>query len=219
MRPTTVAAPRSIVMVGTYEYTAESGLHALAPLYEHWRAPGVLYQEITAPFGMVRRWSDGQRGWASRPELPNRVLGDAEMSEVRRDAALYQPAALSNDYTSYQFEGRLPYEGRQFDVVAAQSRLGRTDRFYFDPSTGLPGYLEVWEEGPEGLRSVGGGEFYQTVYIIDDYRAVDGIKIPFRIRRKRPHTLVDMRFEQVRLNVPIDTLREQAPTVPASPPA
>lgn len=219
MRPATVAAPRSIVMTGTYEYTAQSGLHALAPIYQHWRAPGILYQEITAPFGMMRRWSDGERGWGSRPELPNRPLPDAEMSEVRRDAALYQPAALSKEYTAYKFEGRLPHEGKSFDVVAAQSRLGRTERFFFDPITGLPAYLEVWEEGPEGARVPGGGEFYQTVYIIDDYRTVDGIKIPFRVRRKRPSTLVDMRFEQVRLNVNVDTLREKAPPTSPAPPA
>ncbi len=219
MRPAAVPAPRSIVLAGTYEYTAESGLHALAPLYEHVRAPGVLYQEIAAPFGMMRRWSDGQRGWASRPEFPNRPLPDAELSEVRRDVALYQPAALGNEYTSYTFEGRRLYEGKELDVVAAQSRLGKTERFYFDPATGLAAYLEVWEEGPEGARIVGGGEFYQTVYIIDDYRTVDGIRIPFRVRRKRPHTLVDMRFDTVRVNAPVDTLREKAPTAPPSPPA
>jgi hypothetical protein len=218
-RPATVAAPGSIVMVGTYEYTGQGGQHGVAPLYEHWRAPGILYQEITAPFGMMRRWSDGERGWASRPEFPNRPLPDAELSEVRRDAALYQPAALGREYTSYTFEGRLRFEGREFDVVAAQSRLGRTERFYFDPTTGLPAYLEVWEEGPEGLRSPGGGEFYQTRYTLDDYRTVGGIKIPFRIQRKRPNSVIDMRFEQVRLNVPIDTLREKAPTAPPAPPA
>jgi hypothetical protein len=214
MRPSNVSALRSIVMEGTYEYTSQSGLHAVAPLYEHWRAPGILYQDIKAPFGLMRRWSDGDRGWASRPEFPNRPLGNAEISEARRDAALYQPAALAREYTRYVFEGRRAYEGREFDVVAAQSRLGRTERFYFDPATGLAMYLEVWEEGPEGLRVVGGGEFYQSRYVLEDYRLVDGLRVPFHVQRQRPSSLVDMRFDRVRVNVAVDTTREKAPTAP-----
>jgi hypothetical protein len=36
--------------------------------------------------------------------------------------------------------------------VAGRSRLGKTERFWFDAVTGLVRYVEVWQEGPEGLR-------------------------------------------------------------------
>ena len=204
---------RTRVMEGTYEYSGANGQHAVAPLRMHWRLPGILYQEMRAPFGQMRRWSDGSRGWASRPEFPNRPLPDAEISEARRDAALYQPAELGADYTGYASEGRKTVDGRELDVVAATSRFGKTERFYFDPSTGLPVYLDVWEEGPEGLRSVGGGEFYQTRYTLSDYRVVSGRMVPFSIVRKRPNSTAHYRFERVQINVPVDTTLEAPPSV------
>ena len=206
---------RTRVMEGTYEYSGANGQHAVAPLQAHWRAPGILYQEMRAPFGVMRRWSDGNRGWASRPEFPNRPLPDAEISEVRREVVFFQPADLANEYTAYRFEGQRDLDGRTYDVVAATSRIGKTERFYFDPSTGLPAHLEVWEEGPEGLRSVGGGEYYQTRYTLADYRAVDGMRLPFDILRKRPSSSARYRFERIRQNVPVDTTREAPPREPS----
>ena len=211
VRPDGVTQPRTIVLEGTYEYTGQGGQHGIAPLYEHWREPGILYQEIKAPFGLMRRWYDGTRGWASRPEFPNRPLPDAELSETKRDAALYQPWAMSGEYTALTYEGRRVDGGQDYDVVAAQSRLGKTERFWFDAGTGLVKYLDVWEEGPEGLRVPGGGEFYQTRYIVDDYRPVGRMKLPFHVQRIRPNSSVQMRFTSVRVDVPVDTLRERPP--------
>ena len=215
VRPEGVPAPHTIVIEGTYEYTGQGGQHALAPLYQHWRAPGVLYQEVQAPFGRMRRWFNGERGWGSRPEFPNRPLPNAELSETRRDAALYQPWAMPGEYQSFGYEGRRQRDGIEYDVVVAQSRLGKTERFWFDPSTGFVRILDVWEEGPEGLRNVGGGEFYQSHYLVDDYRPVGKYTLPFRIRRVRPNSSVDMRFTSVRVDAPVDTLREQPPAVRA----
>jgi hypothetical protein len=205
------AQPLTIVFNGTYEYTGQQGQHGIAPYYQHWRSPGVLYQEVQAPFGQMRRWFDGTRGWASRPEFPNRVLGDAELSETRRDAAMYQPWAMREEYRTMSYEGRRSRDGREFDVIAAESRLGKVERFWFDPATGLVRILDVWEEGPEGLREVGGGEFYETHYFLDDYRKVGAMTLPFRVRRIRPSSAIDMRFDSIRVNVPIDTLRERRP--------
>jgi hypothetical protein len=212
VRPADAGKPRTIVLEGTYEYRGQGGQHGIAPLYIHWREPGILYQELTAPFGLMRRWYDGTRGWASRPEFPNRPLPDAELSEAKRDAAWYQPWAMAGEYSSMTYEGRRSDAGQQYDVVAAQSRLGKTERFWFDAGTGRVKYLDVWEEGPEGLRVPGGGEFYQTRYIVEDYRAVGRIAMPFHVRRIRPNSSIDMRFTSVRIDVPVDTLRERAPS-------
>lgn len=211
VRPDDAGRPRTIVLEGTYEYTSRGGLHALAPVYEHWRQPGILYQEIEAPFGLMRRWYDGTCGWASRPEFPYRPLPDAELSETKRDAALYQPWAMPGEYTSMVYDGRRIDAGREYDVVAAQSRLGKTDRFWFDAGTGLVKYLDVWEEGPEGLRLPGGGEFYETRYIVEDYRAVGRLTLPFHVQRIRPSSSIDMKFMTVRIDAPVDTMRERPP--------
>jgi hypothetical protein len=211
VRPSGVRPPRTIVLEGTYEYTGQGGQHGIAPYYQHWREPGVLYQEVQAPFGLMRRWYNGTRGWASRPEFPNRPLPDAELSETKRDAALYQPWAMAGEYTAYVYEGRRNDGGREYDVIAARSRLGKMERFWFDAETGRVKYLDVWEEGPEGLRVVGGGEFYQSRYVVQDYRPVGRMMLPFHVRRVRPHSSVDMKFTSVRADVAVDTARERPP--------
>ena len=211
VRAADVPPPRTIVMEGTSEYRGQNGQQGVAPLYSHWREPGILYQELQAPFGLMQRWFDGQRGWKSRPELPRLALPDAELSEARRDAAMYQPWAIAGEYTSFVYEGRRIDEGREYDVVAGQSRLGKTERFWFETRTGYVKYLDVWEEGPEGLRVAGGGEFYRTRYVIEDYRPVGRMMLPFRIQRIRPNSSFDIRFTSIRIDAPVDTLRERPP--------
>ena len=218
MHPADVPPLRTIVMEGTSEYRGQNGQHGIAPIYQHRREPGVLYQELQAPFGLMQRWFDGRQGWASRPEIPNRTLPDAELSETRRDAALYQPWALRDEYTALAYEGRRLEGEREYDVVAGQSRLGRTERFWFDAVTGLVRYLDVWEEGPEGLRVPGGGEFYQTRYIVDDYRPVGRVMLPFHVQRIRPRSSIDTRFTTIRIDVPVDTARERPVRRPHSGP-
>ena len=51
----------------------------------------------------------------------------------------------------------------------------------------------------------------QTRYIVDDYRAVGRMKLPFHVQRIRPNSSIDMRFTSVRVDVAVDTLRERPP--------
>ena len=47
----------------------------------------------------------------------------------------------------------------------------------------------------------------------DDYRAVGRLMLPFSVRRISPNSSKYMRFSTIRLDVPVDTLRERPPAV------
>jgi hypothetical protein len=128
-----------------------------------------------------------------------RKLSSYEIDEIRLVAALYQPLVIHRRYREPAYEGRRNVGGRETEVLSAIRHGGKADRFYFDLVTGLPVQLDVWEEGPEAVRQP--GEFYLAHYQLDDYRTVDGVTVPFYVRRIRPNSTMTFRFTSVRQNV------------------
>lgn len=188
-------------MAGTVEYIGV-GQRGTAPLEIYWEAPDKFYQVIRAPFGLIERGVNGSEGWGSHPQTGSRKLSPHEMLEARREWSLYQPLLIRDLYRKMRYEGRTRVDGQDFDVIAAETKQGRTERFYLDPSTHLPVRLELWEEGPEAVRA---GELYLARFYLTDYRKLDGIAVPFRIRRVRPNSEAIYTFTEVAQNVRIDS--------------
>ena len=61
--------------------------------------------------------------------------------------------------------------------------------------------VDLWEEGSEDRRA---GEYYLAQFYLGDYRVVDGIRIPFYIRRVRPHSTMIFVFTEVKQNGVLD---------------
>ena len=62
--------------------------------------------------------------------------------------------------------------------------------------------LDLWEEGPEGRRIE--GECYLAHYYLGDYRTINGVQVPFSIRRVRPHSTMIFTFTEVKHNIALD---------------
>lgn len=183
---------------GTFEYRGV-GQHGTGQLEMSWKAPSSLVEQLRGPMGVITRGYDGARAWGSHPQRGVRQLSSYEIDEIRLVAALYQPLVIHDRYRVPTYEGRTNVEGRETDVLSAIRHGGKADRFYFDLVTGLPVQLDVWEEGPEAVREA--GEFYLAQYQLDDYRTVDGVAVPFYVRRVRPNSTMTFRFTAVRQNV------------------
>lgn len=183
---------------GTFEYRGV-GQHGTGQLEMRWKAPSSLVEQLRGPMGVITRGYDGARAWGSHPQRGVRQLSSYEIDEIRLVAALYQPLVIHHRYREPTYEGRTNVGGRETEVLSAIRQGGRADRFYFDLVTGLPVQLDVWEEGPEAVRQP--GEFYLAHYQLDDYRTVDGVAVPFYVRRVRPNSTMTFRFTQVRQNV------------------
>ncbi len=77
------------------------------------------------------------------------------------------------------------------------------ERLYFDTQTGLLIRSVLLIETPLGFDPT------QTDY--EDYREVDGVKLAFRTRTARPNSILTVKWDGIRHNVPLDDVKFQEP--------
>ena len=145
----------SRVSTGSVEITA-LGMRGTVELVE--QSPNKSSLIIDAPgLGVMQRTFDGSRGWLQDP-LQGLIRLKGLMLEMAKEAAVFnKPAKLKELYPSAVLLGKEKLGGKDVYVV----RMG-FDKWYFDAEDGLL------------LRR--GNTYY------DDYREVDGVKLPFRLR-------------------------------------
>ena len=148
---------------GTFEYKGVQQ-YGTGQLVMRWRAPKSVVEQLHGPMGTITRGFDGARAWGSHPQAGVRQLSSFEIDEIILEGALYQPLGVIYRYSEPIYEGRTTVRGRETEVLSATRRDGKTDRFYFDAITGLPIRLDVWEEGPEAVRTGRSGDFYLAHY-------------------------------------------------------
>lgn len=192
----------SRLMTGEMEYTGMGQRGIGAPITMLWLAPDKLHQTIQAPFGKIERTVVGDRGWGRHPQTGRRDLTPEELSEARRDAALYNPASWVNEYRELVSEGSKQVDGDLVDVLRATLSDGRVERLYFSSKSHLLVRLDMWEEGPEAERVR--GESYLARFFLSDYKATDGIMVPYTIRRERPNSVAIYRWKTVQHNIEVD---------------
>ncbi len=122
-------------------------------------------------FGKVIQCSDGKTGWAADPQQGVREMSAAELALLRRGADLQSPLHVANHYRKMAATGKSKVGDRDACVVEAQPPEGGPEKLYFDIGTGL--LIRV--ERPD---QTGG-----TVVTFDDFREVDGVKVPLTIHQ------------------------------------
>ena len=120
----------------------------------------------------------------------------AESGALRRDAYFYNPASLRDNYRSIRLLGRAKIGYREVYVLEMRPAAGDAERLYIDAKTHLPARLDAARVNLKGAA-------YATIYL-DDWREVDGLKIPFRITQSFPGLSVVITIEEVKQNVPLD---------------
>jgi len=95
-------------------------------------------------------------------------------------------------------------------VVSGKPENMKPVRLYFDAQTGLLTRFLRYTEVALGFTPV------QIDYA--DYRAVDGVKIPFRRTQTRPSGRSVIQIDTVQQNVPIDESKFKKSPAPQPPP-
>lgn len=191
------------VSKGTFEITSLAGVKGSLEVYE--KAPNKQVAMLTIPgIGTQAEGFDGQTAWALEPD--SGVVHDKtglELASARRDAEFYEEIKLKELYTRMTLKGIEKVGARATYVVEAVPAEGSPERFYFDTATGLLIRHDSVEEGDEGKRSV--EEYY------DDYRVVDGVKMPFSLRQVSPGMEIIIKITEVKQNVPVDDSKFNKP--------
>ena len=185
---------------GTFE-TLGVALSGPAEMYA--KAPNKSLTVMTVPGqATLKVGFDGAIAWTQDPDDGVVEKTGMELGTSMRDADFYQPLKLREQYPSLFFKGEAKLslykpngqKGAERDVVMLEApRNGRPRRFFFDKSTGL---LVRSEERNQADAVTSATEF-------DDYREIDGIKVPYVI-----HYIEDLQFiiklAEVKQNVTID---------------
>ena len=104
--------------------------------------------------------------------------------------------------------GRAAVGEREAYVVVATTREGMTEKLFFDAQTGL--LVRKYRE----IKLALGAFPTQTDY--EDYREVDGVKVPFLLRWSIPGRAWGRKITEVRTNVPIEDATFSPPAARAS---
>lgn len=192
---------------GTVE-TPQRRMYANMEVYR--KAPDKALAVLHSPMGDVVEGFNGTIGWESRAGRGVRDETGDELARAKESASFFAGLRLKQDFSRAQVLGVEKVGDRDAYSVAAWRRGGGQVRFFFDTETGL--LLRVAER----IESPLGDLPQETDY--DDYRDVNGVKIPFTIRVVRRDSTTTYKWNQVQANVPVDDSQfEKPPEKPSKP--
>src|SRR6185369_6139947 len=179
------------------------GIALSGPAEIYAKAPNKTLTILTVPGQTtLKEGFDGTVAWQEDPDDGVVNKSGFELGSAIRDADFYQPLKLRAQYPSLAFKGTTKLalfkadgergEARALIVLEAP-RNGQPRLFYFDERSGL---LLRTEERNQAGEVVSADEY-------DDYREVDGIKIPFIIHHVDDANFV-IKLVDVKQNVAID---------------
>jgi zinc protease len=153
--------------------------------------------KVTTPQGIVMQGIDGAAGWA-RDNNGSRELSAGELAQVKQNAALYQPIKITDEPARMRVDGVEKLGDRDVYVVAVTLDPQRTRKYFFDAQTGL--LLRRITTTDTMLAPL------PEQVDFEDYRDVDGIKLPFRIRTSglAAFTTTTRSFTEIKLKAVLD---------------
>jgi hypothetical protein len=171
------------------------------------KSPDKYLAVVVTPQGTQRRGLTGPTGWVANPR-GTRSLGPSEVAEAHRVADLFGLVKFTPAQTM-RVVGRRKLNDR--DVIVVVDRPSETvqRRYFFDAETGLLARIVTLTDAllnnlPEQID-------------LEDYRDVDGAKIPFVVRVSAIDTFnsYTRTVTEVRHGVPVEDKLFDMPPAPA----
>lgn len=194
----------SRVSKGTVEVPAMN----LSGMVEMWeKAPNRLLVAVTVSGAIFAQGFDGTIGWSEDPQSGLHEQTGAELAETKREADFYHPLNLRKLYSKLAVSGTEKIGDRSaYLVEATPPEGGEPDKIYFDEETGVIDRAVTQHHNPDGTV-----EPFQEDF--ENYRVVDGVKIPFTIHQSNSQAAFTIEISEVRHNVEIDDAKFSRPAV------
>jgi hypothetical protein len=186
---------------GSFEVPAMS---ASGNLQIYAKAPNKSLVVITMPaFGTIQEGFDGTVAWEENPQVGLRELSGSELETRKRDLDFHKVLHLKDIYPKRTLKGKEKVGTQEAYVVEVTPSDGNSEKMYFDTQTGLLIRLDVERETPQGK--------FPIEIRLEDYREVDGVKVPFLMRRILPMVSFDIKIEDVKHDTTIDDAKFKKP--------
>jgi outer membrane lipoprotein-sorting protein len=154
--------------------------------------------------GQMQECFNGDVGWGKDPDSGLHDMSKADAASARRDYDFYRETRLKDLFPKMAYAGKSKVDDRDAYIVEASTADGATEKLYFDVESGL-----LVRRDFERVTIDDGIVLFEMDY--DDYKDVDGLKLPSTIRRKTPDYALTYRFSEIQLNVPIDDAKFNKP--------
>ena len=181
------------------EGTFESSLLPQGFAFSSWgKEPHKTLTVIQFPrIGALKKGFDGETSWVQTPSGTFSDDSPKEMADVERDAEVYRAGRIKSLYSKMTLEGPARLHGRDVYVVEGEPEKGPKEKLFFDTENGLLLRWDMVRRNPKR------GNVFVKVHL-DDYRDVDGLKVPFNVRLAFESFSVTLKLETLKHNVPID---------------
>lgn len=188
------------------EGTFESSVLREQGTFSSWgKEPHKTLSVIEFPrIGTLRKGFDGENRWVQTPAGTFSDESPKQMAEVERDAEVYRAGKIRTLYQSMGLEGPARLNGRDVYIVEGKPEKGPTEKLFFDKENGLLLRWDMVRRNPKR------GNVFVKVHL-DDYREVDGLKVPFKVRFAFESFDITLRVADLKHNVPIDDAVFQKP--------
>lgn len=160
-------------------------------------ATGKTVQTLEVGPGMTfSMGSDGTVAWINIPGVGVQEMEGDQRTQFLDDSDLFRTLNLSKRFTKTEVKSPEKLAGVECDVVVGTTKAGKVETLYFSRPDGL---LRRWDR--EILTQEGTWAPGETW--IEDYRTVDGLKVPFKTRQPKPETgAYEIELSEIRHGVP-----------------
>ena len=192
----------------TLKGSSTNGAGNPIPFEIYQAAPNKFYIRATLGQGVIERGFDGQVGW-EKATNGVRQLNSVEVARLQGSINLWGNIKLKEQYTRLRTIGRDKVGDRDAYVILASRSQTDVERLFFDVETGLLLRRITY------LRTMVG--IIPEQFDFEDYRDVDGVKLPFTIRVssvEAGNPVATRTFSEMKLNTPVDESKFNKPAAP-----
>ena len=188
-----VAGIKSFRLKGTFDL---NGMHGMI---ESWRKePRKTLSVIEFPRGgILKKGFDGETHWLQTPVGTFTTSSQQEVAELERDAEAYSAGTIKSQFESMKLENKARLSGRDVYVIEGKPAKGPSEKLFFDVESGL---LLRWDMA---RRQSNRGTVFVKVHL-NDYKDINGVKVPFKIRFAFESFNFTVNLEEVQHNIDID---------------
>ena len=150
---------------------------------------------------------DGNAGWGLDLKNNLRDWNDNEIATTKRNKDLHREIRLKDLYPTISLKEKEKIEDRDVYELEMTPASGKPEYMFFDAETGLLVRHEFSLDGPDGQPR-------PYVFDYEDYRDVDGVKVPFTVKRTKP-SIYTLKIKEIKQNVAIDDGQFSKPGPPS----
>lgn len=160
-------------------------------------APNKNYMKLNiGGIGEIIDGFDGTAGWSINPIQGNRDKEGDELLQAKLTYTFSREVNLDKIYSKIEVKGTDKVGDKDVYVVTATPAGLPAETLYFDTKSGMLLRSDVTAISPEGNM--------MTKNFFDDFREVDGVKIPFKTRSVLPQFEMNMTLTEIKHGVTID---------------